>query len=1080
MKKFFTKALALVAMLAMTLSVNAQCCDFETGHENNPSFGDANGRILLSIEPTGNANEYKLTIKPNKEAGNVKNLDYLYVIGSSESGNISPYPATAGTDESSNEEELSTVFTCEGTKASFTIQWSYPDWAGRWQCAPSDIALGDLVACAGGAPKEIYDTNFALASNGSSATASSGTAANAIDGNEGTRWESAATDDETWTLDMGQLRIFNTIKILWEGAYAKQFTLTYSTDGVNYSPLYTEENLTQAGWQFIELEEKVTAQYIKYHGTQRATQWGQSFYEFQVLLPNVSVLTSIHLTTADKIAKVDGAGVALTATAKDQNNKTMEAEISWEITPADAGSVVDGKYIPAKIGNASIVAYNGEVRSAAVEIFGVSSDNLALSTNIDTDNKVIAQSDFAPSGTNAFFAVDGNEGSVWQGSATNGTAGDDEARTYDSWFVVDLGGKYTIDLITIKFEGACSQLYHIDFSEDNTAWTLGYNYIGAAGVNGRTDYLSTQLDNNQKVRYVRFWSTKAATEWGMKMFELKVFGREYVPSGDTEKPVMVSATLDSKTWNSVVIAVDATDNDEVAKYHVVNADPAIDVKLAATDGKITINGLTAETAYNFTITAIDAANNESENSKSVEVTTNVRVIVPTTAAPVPEWPAAQVKSLYSDTYEFAPASLVSYNEGWWDNPNMTQEAIGEDHYLHYDLYRNGMIGAQFAEISVLNMEKVHIDIFASAAGSVTFRPITVDGPNTPKTLNLQAEQWNSFDIDMSDFTGHDWSKLFQFAIEGYNAGGLVGEHISVDNVYLYRTTEQQDEDAPTSVTAEMASASYFSVVLAVSAEDNSGAVSYVVKNGEIVVANGAGASGATVNITVNGLTPNTEYSFKVIAKDEKENAADPVAVAVKTLAAPAAAPAPALSGLEKVVPVFTDAQAGGPAIAIGGWGQSTKAQVVELAENDEAYYLTNMNYLGWELTPAVDATGTTHLHVDFYTTNLTKVSVTPISPGKEGASVVDLTAGEWNSVEIPLSDYDGKEIVWNNIFQFKFMDATPAGGELFIDNVYFYEPKATAIDNNVEAVKAVKVIENGQLIIIKNGIRYNVAGQMVK
>ena len=38
----------------------------------------------------------------------------------------------------------------------------------------------------------------------------------------------------------------------------------------------------------------------------------------------------------------------------------------------------------------------------------------------------------------------------------------------------------------------------------------------------------------------------------------------------------------------------------------------------------------------------------------------------------------------------------------------------------------------------------------------------------------------------------------------------------------------------------------------------------------------------------------------------------------------------------------------------------------------------------------------------------------------------------------------------------------------------------TAIDNTNADAKAVKMIENGQLIIIKNGVRYNVAGQQVK
>ena len=123
---------------------------------------------------------------------------------------------------------------------------------------------------------KVYDVNFALASEGSSATASSGNAALAIDGDNGTRWESAQTDDETWILNMGQARTFSRIKINWEGAYAKEFTLSISNDGESWSNLYTETNLTQAGWQTIDVAE-TTARYIQYHGTKRATGYGRSF-----------------------------------------------------------------------------------------------------------------------------------------------------------------------------------------------------------------------------------------------------------------------------------------------------------------------------------------------------------------------------------------------------------------------------------------------------------------------------------------------------------------------------------------------------------------------------------------------------------------------------------------------------------------------------------------------------------------------------------------------------------------------------------------------------------------------------------
>ena len=1247
----------LFALLcASVMSFATQYCDFPTGHENNADFGDANGRILLSLAPTGNANEYVLSIKPNVANGNTKKLDYLYaIIG--DGGTTHPYPIVAGTDESSVEDELSATFTYTGGVNTMTIQWSYPDWGGRWQCTLDNLDLSALEACAGGgsgdaktaselsinatektldasvpetfqivattadgydgtvtyasskegiatvsasglvtavgrgtatitvtAPEtenfaastkkltvtvtgpinwdgvdwlggsdnkikavvdpagpnivnvqtrgekgiyvtfpsavwgdcslsassyttegagrwyflsaflgkentftqvnqgvtytfdvynadgkevwEIYDTNFALASNGASATATSGTAANAIDADNGTRWESATTDDQTWTLDMGKLRIYNTIQIRWEGAYGKTFDIESSKDGESWKTVKQVVDQALVGFpyeQSFELAANDTARYIRFKGKARGTGYGYSFWEFRVLLPGISTLTTIELSAAGKIGKIGGEGVALTVSPKDQNGKAMEAEIEYEITPADAGSVVDGKYIPAKKGNATIVAKSGEVKSGEVSVFGVTSDNLALSTNISTDNKVVAQSDFAPDGTDAFYAVDGDNGSVWQGRASN-SAGVD----FDAWFVVDLGGYYNIDLVTINFEGACAQNYHVDFSADNTNWALGYNYVGNAGINGRTDYIST-LVNNTKVRYVRFWSTKAATEWGMKVFEFQVFGEEWQDTGDTEAPEMVSAELVSKTWNSAVIAVAATDNGEVVSYRVVNADPAIDTKLVATDGKITISGLTSATTYNFAITAIDAAGNESENSKSVAVTTDNYLTAPATAAAAPTWPAAQVKAVYSPTYN---ADCIF--QDWGSGTTYSQDIYGKK----FVLAGGGYFGVDGFSLNCLTMEKLHYDIWIADDATIRVVPIW-GGPEQGVSVNLKGQQWNSIDIALTDYTAiTDWSNIYQIKID--QASNLT---FWIANTYFYRETELVDDVKPTNVSAVKASESYFSVVLTVSAEDNSGAVLYVVKDGENEVGSGAGASGANVNITISNLTPNTEYNFSVIAKDGNENASDPVAVTAKTLVAPEAAPVPTFSGQENIVPVFTDAQAGGPAIAFGAWGQKTVGSFVELAENDEVCYGSNFNYMGWLLTPAVDATDMEFLHVDFYSATLDKISVTPISPDHEGVKVVELTKNEWNSVDIDLSAYADNGIAWNNIFQFKFFNAVPDGGDLFIDNVYFYKQAETpsGVENvHGEKGQCVKAIENGQLVIIREGVKYNVQGQVVK
>jgi hypothetical protein len=391
-----------------------------------------------------------------------------------------------------------------------------------------------------------------------------------------------------------------------------------------------------------------------------------------------------------------------------------------------------------------------------------------------------------------------------------------------------------------------------------------------------------------------------------------------------------------------------------------------------------------------------------------------------------------------------------------------------------------MIGVQFAETSIITMEYFHIDVWASKDGSITIRPITVGGPEPRKTLELVGGKWNSFDIPMADFPGHDWTKLFQYTIENWAAGGLTGEYIAVDNVFFYRTTAIEDTEKPANVTATAVSTDYFSALIAVSATDNMGVVNYTIKDGDKILATGAAASGMTTSITVPGLLPNTEYTLAVIASDDKGNAAEPVSVTVKTLAAPAPAPAPDLNNKE-VVPVFTDAVEGGPFINIGGWGQSTAVINGQLAAGDNVMFLTNMNYLGWELAPAVDATGMEYLHVDFYTTTMNSVNVTPISPGKEGVVNVALKAGEWTSADIALVEYAANGIEWNNIFQFKFFDAAPNATSLFIDNVYFYKAKTNVGFENVESKNAaIKVMENGVVYIIRDGVKYTTFGQKVQ
>ena len=117
------------------------------------------------------------------------------------------------------------------------------------------------------------DVNFALASAGSSATASTGNAGAAIDGQTNSRWESASADPQWWLLDMGQDRTFNSIRIIWEGAYGKTFTVSASQDGETYQVLLEVTGQKLSGFPHTQTfaVAETTARYVRFDGIERGT-----------------------------------------------------------------------------------------------------------------------------------------------------------------------------------------------------------------------------------------------------------------------------------------------------------------------------------------------------------------------------------------------------------------------------------------------------------------------------------------------------------------------------------------------------------------------------------------------------------------------------------------------------------------------------------------------------------------------------------------------------------------------------------------------------------------------------------------
>ena len=200
------------------------------------------------------------------------------------------------------------------------------------------------------------------------------------------------------------------------------------------------------------------------------------------------------------------------------------------------------------------------------------------------------------------------------------------------------------------------------------------------------------------------------------------------------------------------------------------------------------------------------------------------------------------------------------------------------------------------------------------------------------------------------------------------------------------------------------------------------------------------------------------------------------AVAPPTVEHPAAAPAPTRDAAQ-VFSIYSDVYTTTVTRGMGGWGQTTREEEVQLAEGDKAFYYSTCNYLGWELngnTTIGDLTAYPMLHMDVYVAEAGSIGFTPIWGG-EAEKAYALQPG-WNALDINLTaDFVGINLA--NIFQLKWanMPAT-----CYIDNVYFYNPNTTAVDNITIENRASKKIENGQLIIIRDGVKYDITGKMMK
>jgi hypothetical protein len=139
----------------------------------------------------------------------------------------------------------------------------------------------DYVAVYNRPPAATTGTNIARGkpTTASSVESTAFPASNATDSDLTTRWSSGFSDPQWLQVDLGQSFNVTHATLTWEAAAASAYQVQTSNDATTWTTIATNNN-SPADIQDLTLN--ATGRYIRVNATSRASQFGDSLYEFAV------------------------------------------------------------------------------------------------------------------------------------------------------------------------------------------------------------------------------------------------------------------------------------------------------------------------------------------------------------------------------------------------------------------------------------------------------------------------------------------------------------------------------------------------------------------------------------------------------------------------------------------------------------------------------------------------------------------------------------------------------------------------------------------------------------------------------
>ena len=600
--------------------------------------------------------------------------------------------------------------------------------------------------------------------------------------------------------------------------------------------------------------------------------------------------------------------------------------------------------------------------------------------------------------------------------------------------------KQLFTLITLLFLGVYvsqAQVLLQDFSNlSNNATDDVYGGFGE-GQTAANTAVADPADANNTVR--QFTVTAGGNEWK------GIFMRPQTHYMD----LTANQTVSLKVYSSTAIHLRGII--QGGQSEQANIDDAANTVAHTGSGwetlSFTFAGATGEWSELAIRTSVDAAgalNNTAAYTAYVDDLTAVQgsaipvPAVPTDSPAVPTKDAADVISIFSDTYTDI---ATDYNPNWGQSGSVsTNYDVGGNNLMVYSNlnYQGTLLNA--TDMSA--MEYLHIDIWVASDDTNTYQVSPIGGGETLVNITTTPGSWSSVDIPVNNFTAVNFSSVNQMKF----AGGT-GTSIYLDNIYFWKEPTATGTDATLSdlavdgatISGFGASTSY-SVLLVegTTTVPQITSVTTTDTNATNVITQATAIPGdATVVVTAADGTTTETYTVSFF------------------IGKPAAAPAAPTNATADVISVYSDAYTSIATNHNPGWGQAGSVNTAyDAGDGNNLLLYSNFNYQGTELTET-DLTSIDFLHIDIWVAeNETRAIKVSLIGGGETFVRVTTTPGSWNSVDIPITSFSSNDL--SIISQMKFDGQFASDGlaadttirsDVYLDNIYFYKGTTASIDD---------------------------------